>query len=89
MIAFEEEANICIGDMSTKSPKHINPPAFIPVDFDNNEKFIFHYIDMISRTVLNENKRFPLDDYSKENVNDEVSKKNMGYSLVTERSKKI
>lgn len=75
IIKFEEDADICIGDMCTKSPKHINPPAFIPLDFDNYEKFILHYIDMINRTVLNEKKNFPLENYSKENVNEEVSRK--------------
>lgn len=74
MITFED-ADICIGDISIKSPKHINPPAFIPLDFDNYEKFILHYIDMIIRIVSNEKKSFPLDNYSKENVNEEVSRK--------------
>ncbi|WP_297421810.1 nitrogenase component 1 [Clostridium sp.] len=74
-ITFEKDADICVGDISTKSSKHINPPAFIPLDFDNYEKFIHHYIDMINRTALNEKRGFPLDNYNKENVNEEVSKK--------------
>lgn len=75
MIILEEDPDICIGDMCAKSSKHINPPAFIPLDFDNYEKFILHYMDMINRTILNENKSLPLKNYSKENVNEEVSRK--------------
>jgi len=75
MITLEEDSDICIGDMCDKSSKHINPPAFIPLDFDNYEKFIIHYIDMINRTILNENKSLPLANYNKENVNEEVSRK--------------
>jgi hypothetical protein len=75
MIVFEEEVDLCIGDMSIQSSKHINPPVFIPLDFDNYEKFILHYIDRINRTVLHENTDFLLDNYSNVNVNEEVSRK--------------
>ncbi|AGF56846.1 hypothetical protein B0P06_004874 [Clostridium saccharoperbutylacetonicum] len=47
IITFEKDADIYAGDMPIKSSKHINPPAFIPLDFDNYEKFILHYIDII------------------------------------------
>ena len=75
MIAFEEDVDLCIGDMSIQSSKHINPPPFIPLDFDNYEKFILNYIDMINRTVFHENTSFLLDNYSNVNVNEEVSRK--------------
>lgn len=73
MIAFDEDIDLCIGDMHIQNCKHINKPLFIPLDFNNYEKFILHYIDVINRTVFDENKNFILDNYS--NVNEEVSKK--------------
>jgi len=75
MIAFEEDADLWIGDMSIQSSKYINPPSFIPLDFDNYEKFILHYIDTVNRTVFHENTDSPLDNYSNVNVNEEVSRK--------------
>jgi nitrogenase molybdenum-iron protein alpha/beta subunit len=71
---FEENVDLCIGDMYNQNSGHINPPSFMPLDFDNYEKFIFNYIDRINRTVFNKNRSF-LSDYSNVNFNEEVSRK--------------
>lgn len=74
IIEFEDAVDLCIGDKYIENSKHIDPPAFIPLDFDNYEKFILNYIDMINKTVANENRDFLLGNYY-ENVNEEVSRK--------------
>ncbi|WP_368487977.1 nitrogenase component 1 [Clostridium sp. BJN0013] len=75
IIAFEENADLCIGYTHIQNSKHINLPSFIPLDFNNYEKFILHYIDMINRTVFREDKSLLLDNYNSVNVNEKVSKK--------------
>lgn len=74
--AFGEDVDLCIGDKYIQNSKHIDPPAFIPLDFDNYEKFILNYINTINKTVINENRNFLLDNYCEnENLNEEVSGK--------------
>lgn len=75
MITLEEDSDIYIGDMCDKSSKYINPPAFIPLDFDNYEKFILHYIDILNRTVSNENTGSYLENSGDMDINEEVSRK--------------
>lgn len=72
---FEENVDICVGDTHIQNSKCINMPPFIPLDFDNYEKFILHYIDLIYRIMCQEDVSLHLENNYNVNVNEEVSKK--------------